>query len=168
MDNAKPLWRCDDIECFNNPPESFLEEIYRVELTCFKDPYPPRLLLYYLRLSQDLFITCRSEGRIVGYVIGVIENFGRTGHIVSICVHSDYRRRGVGRRLMEILEELFRKKGAIETKLEVRVSNEPAINLYRSMGYTIIGIHQGYYSDGEDAYIMSKNLYPKASTYNPI
>jgi ribosomal protein S18 acetylase RimI-like enzyme len=69
---------------------------------------------------------------------------------------------------MEILEELFRAKGAMETKLEVRVSNEPAINLYRSMGYTIAGIYQGYYSDGEDAYIMSKNLYHQVSTSNPI
>jgi ribosomal-protein-alanine N-acetyltransferase len=168
LDNVKLRWRWNDIECFNNPSESFLEEIYRVELTCFKDPYPPRLLLYYLRLSQDLFIACRSEGRIVGYAIGIIENFGSTGHIVSICVHSDYRRRGVGRRLMEILEELFRAKGAMETKLEVRVSNEPAINLYRSMGYTIVGIYQGYYSDGEDAYMMSKNLYHQVSTSNPI
>jgi ribosomal-protein-alanine N-acetyltransferase len=56
----------------------------------------------------------------------------------------------------------------METKLEVRVSNEPAINLYRSMGYTIVGIYQGYYSDGEDAYMMSKNLYHQVSTSNPI
>ncbi|MDT7888461.1 MAG: ribosomal protein S18-alanine N-acetyltransferase [Desulfurococcales archaeon] len=149
-----------DIECFTNPSENMLAEIYGVELTCFKDPYPPRLLLYYLRLSQDLFIVCRSEDKVVGYAIGIIENFGKTGHVVSICVHRNYRGRGIGRRLMEILEKLFREKGAIETRLEVRVSNEIAIRLYRSMGYTIAGVYTRYYSNGEDAYIMVKKLSP--------
>lgn len=144
--------------CSANPPEDLLDEIYSVELTCFQDPYPPRLLLYYMRLAPELFIVCRSRDRVVGYAIGVIENFGRTGHVVSICVHKDYRRRGVGKTLMEILERLFIERGASEAKLEVRVSNEPAINLYRSLGYTIANIYHSYYSDGEDAYIMHKNL----------
>jgi len=148
----------EDLECFGSPPEEMLSEIYSVELTCFKDPYPPRLLLYYLRLSGDLFIACRSGGRLVGYAIGVIEDFGRAGHVVSICVHRDYRRRGLGRRLMEMLEKLFRERGALESRLEVRVSNEPAIKLYRSLGYSIVGVYHSYYSDGEDAYIMSKRL----------
>lgn len=146
------------IECVGNPPEDIIREIYEAELTCFKDPYPPRLLLYYLRLSQDLFIVCRSGGRVAGYAIGVIEDLGRVGHVVSICVHRDYRRRGIGRRLMEILEKLFIERGALEARLEVRVSNEAAISLYRSLGYTIAGIYRGYYSDGEDAYIMIKTL----------
>ncbi|MEM0438611.1 MAG: ribosomal protein S18-alanine N-acetyltransferase [Sulfolobales archaeon] len=148
----------ETISCSGNPPEDLLNEIYGVELTCFKDPYPPRLLLYYVRLAPDLFIVCRSGEKIVGYAIGVIENYGRTGHIVSICVHKDHRRKGVGRILMETLEKLFIEKGAIEAKLEVRVSNEPAISLYRSMGYTIANIYHSYYSDGEDAYIMIKSL----------
>jgi len=147
-----------DLECSGNPSEDIIREIYETELTCFKDPYPPRLLLYYLRLSQDLFIVCRSRGRVAGYAIGVIEDLGRVGHIVSICVHRDYRRRGIGRRLMEMLEKLFTEKGALEARLEVRVSNEAAISLYRSLGYTIAGIYRGYYSDGEDAYIMIKTL----------
>lgn len=147
-----------DVECRGNPPEDIIKEIYEAELTCFKDPYPPRLLLYYLRLSQDLFVVCRSGGRVAGYAIGVIEDLGRVGHIVSICVHRDYRRRGIGRRLMEMLEKLFIERGALEARLEVRVGNEAAISLYRSLGYTIAGIYRGYYSDGEDAYIMIKNL----------
>jgi len=65
---------------------------------------------------------------------------------------------GVVRRLMEMLEKLFTEKGALEARLEVRVSNEAAISLYRSLGYTIAGIYRGYYSDGEDAYIMIKTL----------
>ena len=146
------------ISCSGNPSEGLLDEIYGVELTCFKDPYPPRLLLYYMRLSPDLFIVCRSGEKVVGYAIGVIENYGRTGHVVSICVHRDYRRKRIGRILMEILERLFVEKGASEARLEVRVSNKPAIYLYRSMGYSIAGTYHSYYSDGEDAYIMLKNL----------
>ncbi len=154
-----------NLSCETSPPEDLLEEIYRVELTCFKDPYPPRLLLYYMRLSPELFIVCRSREKVIGYAIGFIENFGRTGHVVSICVHKDHRGRGVGKTLMEILEKLFIEKGALEARLEVRVSNEPAISLYRSLGYIITNIYHGYYSDGEDAYIMHKNLVKKHKLY---
>ena len=42
--------------------------------------------------------------------------------------------------------------------LEVRVGNEPAIRLYRSLGLEIVDLIRGYYSDGEDAYVMRAPL----------
>ena len=46
-------------------------------------------------------------------------------------------------------------RGAKEIYLEVRVSNFPAINLYRKLGYEVVRRIRGYYADGEDAYVMS-------------
>ena len=42
--------------------------------------------------------------------------------------------------------------------LEVRVTNEPAIALYKKLGFEITRTINGYYSDGEDAYVMTKKL----------
>ena len=45
-------------------------------------------------------------------------------------------------------------EGITDVTLEVRVSNEPAIALYRSFGFEEAGIRKRYYGDGEDALIM--------------
>lgn len=146
------------VVCSSGASEDLLDEIYEVELKCFKDPYPRGLLLYYMRLSGDLFVTCRVGSQLAGYAIGILEDRGKKGHVVSICVDPDHRRRGVGRDLMLLLKDLFRSKGAREIVLEVRVGNEPAIRLYRRLGFEIVDLLRRYYSDGEDAYLMRKRL----------
>jgi ribosomal-protein-alanine N-acetyltransferase len=57
-------------------------------------------------------------------------------------------------------EAMAKMKGykAIECYLEVRVSNEPAVNLYRKLGFKTSRSVHGYYADGEDAYIMTLRL----------
>ena len=59
------------------------------------------------------------------------------------------------------LRELFRVE---MLRLEVRVSNEPAINLYRKLGFRIVERVPGYYPDGEDAYVMVKPVQGKGNT----
>ncbi|RLE67442.1 MAG: hypothetical protein DRJ43_07425 [Thermoprotei archaeon] len=78
--------------------------------------------------------------------------------MISIAVHPEWRRRGVGKRLMLQLLEKMRRMGVRWVRLEVRVSNEAAINLYRRLGFSIEGVLKGYYRDGEDAYLMIKVL----------
>jgi ribosomal-protein-alanine N-acetyltransferase len=144
---------------FLNPSEEDLGAIYRLELECFsEDAYNPQILLFYLKLFREGFIIARDRsGRIAGYVIGIVEG-GGVGHVISICVSGGYRRRGLGRMLMKTIEEYFRRKGACISRLEVRISNEAALNLYRSLGYEERDILRSYYSNGEDAYLMYKKL----------
>jgi len=47
---------------------------------------------------------------------------------------------------------------ARECYLEVRGSNVPAVNLYKKMGFEVTRTIRGYYADGEDAYVMTRNL----------
>jgi len=42
--------------------------------------------------------------------------------------------------------------------LEVRVKNDPGVSLYRKLGFEASRTLKGYYSDGEDAYVMTKKL----------
>jgi len=135
-----------------------LEEIYRIETVCFgADAYDTSLLLLYLNLSPDTFLVAEENGKIVGYVIGLVRKWGE-GHVVSLAVHPKQRRKGVATALMKELLRRFSDKGLKAARLEVRVSNEAAIKLYEKLGFKRVGIIERYYADGEDAYLMVVQL----------
>ncbi|MEM4559736.1 MAG: N-acetyltransferase [Acidilobaceae archaeon] len=88
-----------------------------------------------------------------------IKNLRPVGHLVSIAVRAPYRRMGIGSKLLEETIRVLREVYNVDSiYLEVRVSNEPAIRLYEKFGFKKARIIKGYYSDGEDAYIMVKRL----------
>ncbi len=135
-----------------------MEQVFELEEKCFKYPYPPQLLAMLRALYPELFLVAKHGNRVVGYVSAVVRSDGY-GHIVSICVDPEYRRQGIGKKLMESVEARMRSKfGLCRYRLEVRVSNEPAIRLYKSLGYRIVGVLRSYYPDGEDGYVMVKDV----------
>ncbi len=130
--------------------------------------YPEWFFEEHLERWGEAFYVAEVGGKVVGYVMSRVE-FGapyvvegsivKKGHIVSIAVLEGYRRRGIGRRLMEnalrSLKEVYECK---EVYLEVRVSNLPAIKLYEKLGFKKVRIIPMYYLDGEDAYLMARPL----------
>jgi ribosomal-protein-alanine N-acetyltransferase len=82
-------------------------------------------------------------------------------HLLTLCVHPDHQRKGLARKLFNLLLDRAVKLDAHECFLEVRKSNIPGIELYRSMGFIQVGERKNYYpngSDREDALIMSRSL----------
>jgi len=79
-------------------------------------------------------------------------------HVLDVVTAPAARRRGVGRALMVEAIADGNGRGAARALLEVRRSNAPAIGLYRSLGFLHDTIRRGYYSDGEDAVLMSLAL----------
>jgi len=91
----------------------------------------------------------------------VFSGSARVGHVISIAVLQEYRRRGIGSALMSEALKIFEKKYDVDSVyLEVRVSNQPAINMYEKFGFVKARRIRGYYRDGEDAYVMVKRLKP--------
>lgn len=134
-----------------------LAVVFELEKKCFNDPYPIELLTMLQSLYPELFLVAEHDGRVVGYVSGLIRTDG-SGHIVSLCVDPEYRRKGIGRQLMIEIEDLMKKLfNVCIYRLEVRVSNSIAIQLYESIGYRIQARMSRYYSNGEDAYLMIKD-----------
>ncbi|MGC9209724.1 MAG: GNAT family N-acetyltransferase [Acidilobus sp.] len=85
----------------------------------------------------------------------------KVGHVISIAVLQEYRRRGIGSALMSEALKTFKEKYDVDAVyLEVRVSNLPAINMYEKFGFVKARIIKGYYRDGEDAYVMVKRIKP--------
>lgn len=77
-------------------------------------------------------------------------------HIISIAVRQAYQRKGLGELLLIGTVEMAMRREAQVVTLEARVSNEPAIALYRKYGFNEVGLRKRYYSDnGEDALIMT-------------
>ncbi|MEM3896759.1 MAG: ribosomal protein S18-alanine N-acetyltransferase, partial [Archaeoglobaceae archaeon] len=77
-----------------------------------------------------------------------------TGKIVSIAVRKEFRGHGIGEALLREAIKRLRARGKTKIALEVRVSNKPAQELYKKLGFRIVDTIPSYYSDGEDAYYM--------------
>ncbi|MFA4662670.1 ribosomal protein S18-alanine N-acetyltransferase [Pyrococcus kukulkanii] len=127
--------------------------IMEIERLSFREKYPRGLFLTFMEANPETFLVAEYNGKVVGYVMGYLKP-DMEGHIMSIAVHPDYRGNGIGKALMvAVIDRLF-KRGARWIGLEVRVSNERAINLYKKLGFKIVKRIISYYSDGEDAYYM--------------
>lgn len=83
------------------------------------------------------------------------------GSILNIAVLPSQQRQGIARRLLLAVQDIMRGKGVKRCLLEVRESNEKAIDLYASMGFVVDGLRKNYYrsSNGrEGALLMSSFL----------
>ncbi|MCX8184555.1 MAG: ribosomal protein S18-alanine N-acetyltransferase [Sulfolobales archaeon] len=134
-----------------------LRRVCEIELRSFSHPYPCQLFLVYYYLFPKLFLVAECDNLVVGYAVGVVEN-GDKGHLASIAVDENYRGRGLGRALIEEFEARIKTLGVFKVYLEVSIRNEVAISLYRKLGYSVVGLLRKYYPDGEDAYLMLKEL----------
>jgi ribosomal-protein-alanine N-acetyltransferase len=78
--------------------------------------------------------------------------------ILTIAVHPQKRRRGIGKALMQAAVAEASLRGAEKLFLEVSVRNRAALALYRDIGFIELGLRRGYYADGQDALILGKEL----------
>jgi ribosomal-protein-alanine N-acetyltransferase len=143
-----------------------LDAVAMINKVCLPENYSPSFFLEHYYENPKIFLVAEAGGKVVGYNMCRIEfglsnlktAFGKKGHVISIAILSDFRRMGIGRALMEAGLKGVKEGGANEIYLEVRVSNNPAIDLYKNLGFTVNKISEGYYRDGENAYIMVKDL----------
>jgi ribosomal-protein-alanine N-acetyltransferase len=144
-----------------------LDAVVNINRVCLPENYAPYFFLDTYNSLPQTFIVAESEGRVVGYIMCRLEHgfsdlrklrFAKKGHVISVATLPDFRNTGIGFALVN--EALAALKGmqADECYLEVRISNGPAINLYKKMGFEITRTIPRYYFDGSDAYVMTKGL----------
>ncbi|MEM4666480.1 MAG: GNAT family N-acetyltransferase, partial [Thermofilum sp.] len=80
------------------------------------------------------------------------------GHVHSIAVDPQFRKKGVGRALMEETFRMLRERGVKSVVLEVSIANEAGISFWKSLGFSPVGIRKRFYLDGTDAIIMRKEI----------
>jgi len=86
-----------------------------------------------------------------------------TAHLNLLAVDPGHRRKGLGRRLLEWLEETAATAGTFLVGLELRASNDGALAFYTRLGYRELGRVAGYYQGVEPAIRMSRDLRVSAS-----
>ena len=134
-----------------------IENVIAIERASFQFPWSTRFFLDELKVDCARSILAEMEGRIVGYVLFWF--LPEEVDIHNIAVHPDFRRQGIGRLLLEQVVAAARCQDRLRVTLDVRFSNAPAQNLYRSFGFVTQGVRKGYYSDnGEDALVMALEL----------
>lgn len=165
--------------------EGDLDQVAAMEREAFPTLWPPttyrrelknKMAEYSVCVRDDEFVTSQPQpgkrgllgllGRrnkpqepvqrqlLVGFV-GLWYMAGEA-HIVSIAVRETYKRRGLGEFLLIGSIEMAIRRDCQVVTLEARVSNDPAIALYRKYGFNEVGLRRRYYSDnGEDAVIMT-------------
>jgi len=145
-----------------------LNRVMAINEECLPENYST---FFYRDLYQRFpktFIVAEADGAIQGYIMCRIERglskfktfrTARHAHVVSIAVREPYRRRGIASEiLLKAMENGVEAYNVTECFLEVRVSNQPAINLYEKLEFTSVNRKMGYYMDGEDARVMAKSL----------
>ena len=125
---------------------------------------------FYESLLEELpeaFVVAEISGKIVGYIMCKMEHgfsnfkklgFVKKGHVVSIAVLDEYRKKGIGNALVKESVNGVKLRKCDEFYLEVRCSNNEAVRLYEKYGFIIKQQLNAYYRDGEDAYLMAINF----------
>lgn len=132
------------------------ERIAAVEKSCFSSPWSENAIKESLQAGTHMFAAEGADG-IVGY-IGVNCVAGE-GYITDIAVYENMRGKGVGSYLISYTVESAKAAGLEFLSLEVRVSNENAIRLYKKYGFVQEGRRKNFYTDPrEDALILTKRF----------
>jgi ribosomal-protein-alanine N-acetyltransferase len=139
---------------------SQIDECWRLDQRCFVDgeAYSRDTFEYLLTAPESVsYRVVMQNGVMAGFVIGLLEP-DHTGHITTIGIAPEHRRRRLASCLMETIEAGFHRRDVRIVRLEVRSSNASAQKLYASLGYAVTQRLPKYYSNGGDGLLMVKSL----------
>ena len=139
-----------------------LEPILAIEKKSFKWPWGRLSFEGELRSNNSCNFVAKStekptEGQVIAYAFWrlVVDEM----HILKVAVTPAWRGQGVATRLLERCFAWSVEQGAVSAHLEVRPSNVAAVELYRNLGFEVVGRRPKYYTDTrEDAMLMMKDL----------
>lgn len=131
--------------------------VAEMERQCFSDPWSEKSVASELDNPLSLWLIAEADGVVAGYVGS--QTVLDSADMMNLAVSQDFRRQGIGEQLVNCLTDALREKGVKTLLLEVRISNEPAKQLYQKLGFEIVGKRPRYYEKPrEDALILRKEL----------
>lgn len=135
--------------------DSHVSAIANLEKLCFHDPWSVNSITSELKNPLSCWVVAIDGDRLAGYV-GSQSVLG-WADMMNLAVHPDYRGKGIGTNLVNVLIENLIKSQITCLTLEVRKSNAAAISLYEKLGFSQVGCRSGYYRNPrEDALILRK------------
>jgi ribosomal-protein-alanine N-acetyltransferase len=136
---------------------SDLDRVLEMEHASFgKDAYDRNLFAEFSHKCGDLFLVCERRSRVWGYIVTCIR--GDRAELVSIAVDPATRGKGAGSALLTSTLRRLKRRPVARFGLMVRVSNDHARAFYQKYGFRKLRSVRGYYEDGEDGLLLSKDL----------
>ena len=135
--------------------ESDIEAVSKIEEECFSMPWKPDDFREMIERDNMTYVVAEMDGNIIGgaglrCIVG-------DGEITNVAITKPHRGMGYSKPMLLELISRGDELGCEAYTLEVRVSNEPAIRLYKSIGFEEAGVRPGFYEHPrEDALIMWK------------
>ena len=137
--------------------EEDIGQIVLLERECFSVPWSRESFEDVLKYPFLGGFCIRSGDELAGY--GVYHCLFEDSEVLDIAVAPAFRRRGIGRKLLDLMEQEVRSRGAERFMLEVRLSNITAQALYKRSGFEVTGTRRNYYKNPtEDAVLMEKKF----------
>lgn len=137
-----------------------LKTVLKLNLRCFEEGSHYNKYTFSYLLNEPNCLSYQSvtpKNEMVGFIFVMVEQ--GIGHITTIGVAPEHRRRGLAQKLLNQAETALQKRNISTLTLEVRVSNLIAQNLYRQNGFLTVQRLFKYYRDDEDAFFMVKSLF---------
>jgi len=138
-----------------------LETLFEIERECFTlEAFTKQQMAFLLENPHNISLTAWKNNKIAGFIIGLIQNSNETriGRVYTLDVAVKHRRKGIGLKLLNELEQLFIEKGVKNSYLEARTDNVAARELYDKHGYTEVKQLKDYYSKGVHGILLVKRL----------
>jgi ribosomal-protein-alanine N-acetyltransferase len=120
--------------------------------------YDAAELSYFMNRNGAETLVLEEDDAIVAFIIVEAYAARRTGTIVTLDVRDTHRRKGYGTKLLNRAERILSDNGVETYDLQVDTSNAPAIKFYKKHGFRIVRTLRQYYANGNDAYLMVKEL----------
>jgi len=137
-----------------------VSSVYAIDVLSFSLPWSERSYLFDLEQNPaaSLWVAETMDGNGSLIVVGMLVMWRiiDEAHIGTLAVHPEFRRRGIGKKLLQVALDEAKTAGATYVYLEVRRSNLVAQSLYQAFGFKQVGIRPRYYQDNnEDALLMT-------------
>lgn len=134
-----------------------VEAVTKIEQECFSLPWSEKSFEDSISREDTIFLVCEEASIVTGYM-GMYLSFDEAS-VTNVAVSPAFRKKGYGEQLVAVAKEKAKDAGAESIFLEVRVSNIPAISLYKKMGFEELGIRKKFYEHPvEDAIIMKVGI----------
>lgn len=131
-----------------------------IENECFSEPWSEKAFRAAFTDGISYFISAKTDGILVGYA--GMYNVLDEGYVYNLAVSEKFRGNKIGKKLIKNLLDYSKNKNLSFLSLEVRKSNQIAINLYQKAGFEIIGTRKDFYNfPKEDGIIMTNYLQNK-------
>lgn len=134
-----------------------LDQIVKIEEQSFSDPWQKNFFFMDIENPSALPLVAKLDQKVVGYIClwMILDEI----QISNIAVTPELRKKGIGQKMIQKLLKMVEKKDFRRITLDVRMSNQPAINLYEKFGFQKVGQRKNYYrKPQEDALLMEKIL----------